>query len=134
MPSAFSFDHESLDSAHLLDFLRRCEGLGLHVNLSLAPGSPMSLLLGPDESAHRVLPNRPERHRLAYDIAWEPTHGGYCEQPSATTPAFWHQWVINRYGTIPAATNAWGVRPAIDPHPRAPRSRRSPARFTALFH
>ena len=33
--------HESLGAQHLLDLLRRCEALGLHVNQSLRPGTPM---------------------------------------------------------------------------------------------
>jgi len=34
--------HESLGAQHLLDLLRRCEALGLHVNQSLRPGTPMA--------------------------------------------------------------------------------------------
>jgi hypothetical protein len=38
--SAFIY-HRDLGAQHLLDFLFRCQRLGLKVNLSLRPGTPM---------------------------------------------------------------------------------------------
>jgi hypothetical protein len=110
-------DHQSLDSQHLLDFLRRCEALGLHVNLSLRPGTPMSFHW---EMMKEII----EHYRLAendtvfaYDLAWEPSHGGYAEQ-QRDYAGLWHQWVLKHYQTIAAATNAWGCpAPRLIPTP-----------------
>jgi hypothetical protein len=110
-------DHQSLDSQHLLDFLRRCEALGLHVNLSLRPGTPMSFQW---EKMKDII----EHYRLAendtvfaYDLAWEPSHGGYAEQ-QRDYAGLWHQWVLKHYQTIAAATNAWGCpAPRLIPTP-----------------
>jgi len=124
-------DRQSLDTQHLLDFLRRCEVLGLHVNLSLRPGSPMTFYWDKMKELIEFYQLARNDTVFAYDIAWEPSHGGYAEQ-QRDYAGLWHQWVINRYGTIPAATNAWGF-----PAPRlifTPRTTLTPlpARFTAL--
>ena len=75
--------HESLGAQHLLDLLRRCEALGLHVNQSLRPGTPMDF-------QWRQMKELIEYYKLAqndtvfaYDLAWEPSHGGYAEQEQA---------------------------------------------------
>ena len=124
-------DRQSLDTQHLLDFLRRCEVLGLHVNLSLRPGSPMTFYWDQMKALIEFYQLARNDTVFAYDIAWEPSHGGYAEQ-QRDYAGLWHQWVINRYGSISAATNAWGV-----PAPRlilTPRTTLTPlpARFTAL--
>jgi len=100
--------HESLGAQHLLDLLRRCEALGLHVNQSLRPGTPM-------EFQWRQMKELIEYFRLArndtvfaYDLAWEPSHGGYSQQEEAYV-GLWNQWVTQRYGSVPAAEKVWGV-------------------------
>ena len=100
--------HESLGAQHLLDLLRRCEALGLHVNQSLRPGTPMDF-------QWRQMKELIEYFRLAqndtvfaYDLAWEPSHGGYGEQEQAYA-GIWGQWVTKRYGSVAAAEKAWGV-------------------------
>ena len=100
--------HESLHAQHLLDLLRRCDALGLHVNQSLRPGSAMTFYW--DQMKALIEFYRLARNDtiFAYDIAWEPSHGGYAEQ-HRDYAGFWHQWVLGRYGTIVAATNAWGM-------------------------
>jgi hypothetical protein len=100
--------YESLGSQHLLDLLRRCEALGLHVNQSLRPGTPMDF-------QWRQMKELIEYYRLAqndtvfaYDLAWEPSHGSHGEQEQAYAAA-WNQWVAKRHGSVDAAEKAWGV-------------------------
>jgi hypothetical protein len=100
--------HESLGAQHLLDFLRRCEALGLHVNQSLRPGTPMDF-------QWRQMKELIEYYRLAendtvfaYDLAWEPSHGNDAQQESAYA-GLWNQWVAKRYGGVTLAEKAWGV-------------------------
>ena len=100
--------HQSLDALHLLDFLRRCEALGLKVNLSLRPGTPMDFRW----TEMRALI---EHYRLAqndtvfaYDLAWEPSHGNEAQQQKAYG-ALWPAWVERRYGAVDAARAAWGI-------------------------
>jgi hypothetical protein len=99
--------HDSLQAQHLLDFLRRCEALGLHVNLSLRPGSPMTFSWDQMKEIIEFYRLAQNDTVLAYDIAWEPTHGGHAEQ-QRDYAGLWHQWVLQRYDSIATATNAWG--------------------------
>ncbi|MBI4606170.1 MAG: hypothetical protein HY721_29745 [Planctomycetes bacterium] len=99
--------HRSIGSQNLLDLLRRCETLGLRVNQSLRPGTPMDFRWG--EMRELI-----ERYRLAendtvfaYDLAWEPSHHGPAHQRSYA-PA-WRDWVAARRGGVEAAERAWGV-------------------------
>jgi hypothetical protein len=98
--------HESLKAQHLLDLLRRCEALGLHVNQSLRPGTPMDF-------QWRQMKELIEHFKLAqndtvfaYDLAWEPGHGGHAQQQQAYAK-LWNDWVLKRYGSIAAAEQAW---------------------------
>jgi hypothetical protein len=100
--------YDSLGAQHLLDLLRRCEALGLHVNQSLRPGTPMDF-------QWRQMKELIEYYKLAqsdavfaYDLAWEPSHGGYGEQEQAYAES-WSQWVAKRYGGVSAAEKVWGV-------------------------
>ena len=106
-------EHNSLGAQHLLDFLRRCEALGLHVNQALRPGTPMNF-------RWRQMKEIIEHYRLAendtvfaYDLAWEPSHGSEAQQESAYS-GLWNQWVAKRYTSLSAAEKRWGV-----PAPRA---------------
>ena len=101
-------DHSSLKAQHLLDLLRRCEALGLHVNQSLRPGTPLDF-------QWQQMKELIEYYRLAqndtifaYDLAWEPNHGSYEQQEHAYA-GLWNQWVLQRYGSLPAAEKTWGV-------------------------
>jgi hypothetical protein len=100
--------HGSLDAGHLFDFLRRCEVLGLHVNLSLRPGSPMTFYWDQMKELIEFYHVAQNDTVFAYDLAWEPSHGGYAEQ-QRDYAGLWHQWVLKRYESLEAATNAWGV-------------------------
>jgi hypothetical protein len=104
--SAFVY-HQSLDAGHLFDFLRRCEDLGLRVNLSLRPGTPM-------EFRWQEVKELIEHYRLAsnttvfaYDLAWEPSHFDESYQRMQYT-ADWSAWVLKRYGSVTNAEAAWG--------------------------
>jgi hypothetical protein len=100
--------HESLGAQHLLDFLRRCEALGLHVNQSLRPGTPMDFQWREMKELIQFYRLAENDTVFAYDLAWEPSHGGYAEQERAYA-GLWNQWVAKRYGSVPAAEKAWGV-------------------------
>jgi hypothetical protein len=100
--------HESLQSQHLLDFLRRCEALGLHANQSLRPGTPMDF-------QWQKMKELIEYYRLAqndavfaYDLAWEPSHGSQSDQERAYAK-LWNAWVTKRYGSLSVAERAWGI-------------------------
>ncbi|MFP4058323.1 MAG: hypothetical protein ACLF0G_15760 [Candidatus Brocadiia bacterium] len=99
--------HRSIDSGNLLDVLRRCEALGLKVNLSLRPGTPLSFRW--DEMRALI-----ERYRLAhndtvwaYDLAWEPQFRDHAAR-RVHDPA-WRQWILDQYGSIEQAERDWGV-------------------------
>jgi hypothetical protein len=98
--------HESIRAQNLLDFLRRCDRLGLRVNQSLRPGTPMNFRW--NEMKELI-----ERYRLAeqdvifaYDLAWEPSHNDQAHQERAYT-ALWNEWVLKKHGTISSAEKRW---------------------------
>ncbi len=97
--------HRSVDSYNLLDILRRCENLGLRVNLSIRPGTPMHY----DWDAWKEIILK---HRLweidtiyAYDIAWEPFFGTVEQRRQYDSQ--WREWIINKYGSISKAERQW---------------------------
>jgi len=104
-------NYRGLPAQHLLDFLRRCDALGLHVNQALQVGTPMNF-------QWKQIKELIERYRLAendtvfaYDLAWEPEH--HDQQNSYGRD--WTSWVLRRYGTLAQAQTAWGVDlPALD--------------------
>ena len=100
--------HESLGAQHLLDLLRRCEALDLHVNLSLRPGTPMDFRWREMKELIEYFKVAQNDTAFAYDLAWEPSHGSYAQQEQAYA-GLWNQWVIRRYGSVATAEKAWGV-------------------------
>ncbi len=97
--------HNSVKSENLLDLLRRCEELGLMVNLSIRPGTPMNYRW---EEWKEII----EHYRLwefdiiyAYDIAWEPFFGD-VNQRRKYDPQ-WKEWVEKQYGSIEQAEKTW---------------------------
>jgi hypothetical protein len=99
--------HRSLGAQHLLDFLRRAERHGLHVNQSLRPGTPLDFRWAEMRELiehYRLAENDTV---LAYDLAWEPSHFDHRHQRSYA-PA-WQEWVEKRHGDVAAAERAWGV-------------------------
>ncbi|MBN1491001.1 MAG: beta-galactosidase [Phycisphaerae bacterium] len=98
---------QSAEANNLLDILRRCENLGLLVNLSIRPGTPMEYEWA---DWQRII----EHARLwefdviyAYDIAWEPFFGHEPERRRYDSQ--WREWIDAKYGSADAAEQAWGV-------------------------
>jgi hypothetical protein len=109
--------HESLPAQNLLDFLRRCETLGLRVNQSLRPGTPMDFRWQEMQELIQFYRMAQNDAIFAYDLAWEPSHGDHPAQERAYA-GLWQNWVLARYGTLAQAESAWDSAP--------PRSRGSP--------
>jgi hypothetical protein len=111
MVSVFCY-YRSLKSRNLLDLMARCERLGLKVNLSLRPGTPLDFRW--DEMRALI-----EEYRLAqndavfaYDLAWEPAFWGYDSRKRWDSA--WEAWIVERYGSLENAERDWGC-----PAPRA---------------
>jgi len=100
--------HRSLESGNLLDLLRRCEVLGLKVNLSLRPGTPLDFRWNEMKEIIEHYDLAKNDTVFAYDLAWEPSHYDYAYQKKTYTKA-WIQWVEKKYGAIEDAIKAWGV-------------------------
>jgi len=104
--------HRSLRANNLLDILRRCDELGLKVNLSIRPGTPM------DEGYWPRWKEIIERNRLweqdvvwAYDIAWEPFFGSEAQRKRYDP--LWRDWLARKYGSLEAAKNAFALEGEI---------------------
>jgi hypothetical protein len=104
--------HESMEAQNLLDLLRICGELGLYVNLSLRPGTPLDFEW---EKIRALI----EYYRLwehdtvfALDLAWEPMFGEHEERQR--WDAHWRAWVVERYGSIEKAISDWGFEPPFD--------------------
>jgi hypothetical protein len=100
--------HDSMQAQHLLDFLRRCQTLGLRVNQSLRPGTPMDFRWAEMKELIEFYRLAQDDTVFAYDLAWEPSHGSQSDQEQAYAAA-WTQWVKQRYGGLEPAERAWGV-------------------------
>jgi hypothetical protein len=105
--------HESLGAQHLLDFLRRCEALGIRVNLSLRPGTPLDFRWSEMRELIEYYRLAQNDTVFAYDLAWEPRHGSQAEQQAAYG-VLWQGWVERRYGSTEAAQAAWSAGAAAD--------------------
>ena len=91
---------------NLLDLIRRLDSLGLKVNLSLRPGTPMDFLwpqIG-DIIKHSRLDENDTV--FAYDLAWEPSFGHHEDRK--IWDGEWEKWIIERYGSIENAEKDWG--------------------------
>jgi hypothetical protein len=98
-------NYKSMRAQHLLDFLRRCDALGLHVNQALQEGTPMNF---PWEKIKALIEyyHMAENDTIfAYDLAWEPEH----RDQQNSYGRDWTMWVTNRYGSIGEAEKAWGA-------------------------
>ncbi len=100
----------------LLDFLERCRRHGIWANVFI--GAASRLRFDPARNAAMLraalLPGN--ETVFAYDLAWEPhfgKHNARCVHDDA-----WRAWVLEQYGTLPAAEQAWGV-----PAPKDERGR-----------
>jgi hypothetical protein len=99
-------DHRSLESQHLLDFLRRCEVLGIHVNLSLRPGTPLDFHWDQVKEIIEHYHLTQNDTIFAYDLAWEPSHGGQQAQQQVYGRD-WTPWVTRKYGSLDNAEKSW---------------------------
>ncbi|MBN2329556.1 MAG: beta-galactosidase, partial [Candidatus Omnitrophica bacterium] len=114
--------HNSIPSRNLFDILCRCENLGLKVNLSIRPGTPMHF----DWNQWKEII---QSHRLwewdsiyAYDIAWEPFFGN--EQQRRAYDPQWREWILEKYGSVDQAEKSWGVSaPRYDDQITTPNAR-----------
>ncbi|WCJ60216.1 hypothetical protein NXS98_03550 [Fontisphaera persica] len=104
--SAFIY-YRSLDGGHLLDFLRRCERLGLKVNQSLRPGTPMDFRWHEMKALIEHFRLAQQDNIMAYDLAWEPSHYDHAYQRRHYAQG-WRQWVQRRYGDVGRAEAVWG--------------------------
>ncbi len=111
MVSIFCY-YRSLQSRNLLDILTRCRRLGLMVNLSLRPGTPLDFRWEEMKAlieAYRLAENDTV---FAYDLAWEPHWRGYNQRKR--WDGAWEKWIIERYGSLANAEADWKM-----PAPRA---------------
>jgi hypothetical protein len=109
----------ALEAGNLFDFLRRCEELGLKVNLSLRPGTPMDFRWKDMKELIEGFRLAENDTVFAYDLAWEPSHLDGRHQRSYD--GLWAEWVAKRYGSFEAAERAWGVPlPRDGGKPRVP--------------
>lgn len=97
----------SIESRNLLDILRRCENLGLLVNLSIRPGTPMDYDWNQWKSIIEFNHLREWDVIYAYDIAWEPFFGN--EPQRRTYDPQWREWIDKKYGSLENAEQAWGI-------------------------
>jgi hypothetical protein len=100
--------HILLPAQHLLDFLRRCDALGLRVNQSLRPGTPLDFHWEQMKELIEYYHMAQSDTIFAYDLAWEPEHQ---DQQNSYGPD-WTAWVTNLYGSLARAQSVWGV-PAV---------------------
>lgn len=97
--------HRTIEAQNLLDILRRCEKLGLKVNLSLRPGTPMDFQWEKIKAIIEYYRLWEHDNIIAFDIAWEPTFGD--QQGRKTWDDQWQQWIVERYGSIENAEKDW---------------------------
>lgn len=106
MVSIFCY-YESLPGRNLLDCLERCRRLGLMVNLSLRPGTPMDFRFEEMKALIEGLRLAENDTIFAYDLAWEPSYGNHESQKR--WDAEWEKWVAAQYGSLAGAEADWGV-------------------------
>ncbi len=99
---------DSLEARNLWDLLLRCERLGLKVNLSLRPGTPMHFLWNQMREIIEFYGLAECDTVFAYDLAWEPFFGNYNER--CEWDPDWRAWVDAKYGSLDAAQAEWGYR------------------------
>jgi hypothetical protein len=100
-------DYRSLAAQNLLDLLRMCGDLGLRVNLSLRPGTPLDFRWPQVREMIETLRLAENATIFAYDLAWEPSH--YDERYQRRYAPAWREWIGKRYGAMDRAEQVWGV-------------------------
>ncbi len=97
--------HRSIEANNLIDFLHRCQELGLKVNLSIRPGTPMNYDQDWWDEILRQNQLWENDTIYAYDIAWEPFFGTVEQRRQYDWE--WREWLVDQYGSIKKAENAW---------------------------
>ncbi len=116
--SAFIYDR-SVEAGNLLDFIRQCRELGLKINLSLRPGTPMDFNWGGVRQIISVYRLKNEDTVFAYDLAWEPSM--YNHAARKRYDENWRNWVISTYGSLAKAEDSWvSAMPVEDGKPTNP--------------
>ena len=101
----------SMTAQHWLDFQRRCRDLGLHVNQSLRPGTPLDFQWDKMKDLIEFYHLAENDTIFAYDLAWEAEHVNEQHYYGRD----WTTWVEARYGSVARAETAWGVpAPPVD--------------------
>ena len=98
-------DHGIHRAGNLLDLLVRCEALGIKVNLSLRPGTPMDFPWNKMREIVEHLRLAENDTLFAYDLAWEPLWG--TRDARRQYDRLWQAWIEKRYGSLAAAEAAW---------------------------
>jgi hypothetical protein len=98
-------DYGSMKAQHLLDFLRRCQNAGLHVNQALRPSNPMNFQWDKIKQLIEFYHLAENDTIFAYDLSWEPMH----RNQQGSYGADWTAWVTRRYGSPAQAEKVWGV-------------------------
>jgi hypothetical protein len=98
-------DYNSIKAQHLLDFLRRCQEYGLHVNQALRPGTPMDFQWEKMKAIIEFYHLADNDTIFAYDLAWEPAH----QNQQSSYGEDWTGWVTRRYGNVAQAEKVWGL-------------------------
>jgi len=107
---------QNLESHNLIDILRRCRELHLHVYLSLRPGVLDYLHMETTHPLQDAIHNFVtiiKRYHLNrddtifnYEVAWEPNFGD--QQGRELMDPAWRKWVTAKYGDVRNAEQAWG--------------------------
>ena len=92
-----------------IDFLRRCEELGIYafINLDAYEGQGLPKDFSVDKVAYLINHYRLDKFGIiaGYDICWEPQWG--LREDLAYWDKGWNDWVLERYGSIENAEKDW---------------------------
>jgi len=100
--------HQVLHAQHMLDFLRRCDALGLHANVALRPGTPLNFRWTEMKELIEFYRMAQNDTIFAYDLAWEPSHSDERSQQHAYGRN-WTSWVKQKHGSMENAEKFWGT-------------------------
>lgn len=101
------------EAPQLRDFVARCGGHGIKVNIFLngahptEPSADDALDQRPFMELLRAADLRGNPHVFAYDLAWEPHLGE--ESHRLRLAPLWRQWVEEQYGSLDRAAELWGM-------------------------
>lgn len=98
---------------NLVDFLRRCEKRDIKANLAMVENVKASPIDFEPTQAEKLikdydLANNPTI--FAYDIIWEPGNYAFNKRNRAKYNNDWHNWIIERYGSISNAETDWNYK------------------------